>query len=121
MYYESPKRLIASLENLSLVVGSERRIAIARELTKLHETVLRGPLGELLGNLRADPGQCRGEIVVLVAGAPKREISGLDSDAERLLGLLLNELPMTRAAQVVARYRGLPRRQVYQRALSLQE
>jgi len=121
LFYESPKRLIASLDSLAEVVGKSRQLVIARELTKLHETILRGEVGELLERLRADPGQCRGEIVVLVAGLPKAEVSELDNDAERLLTLLLEELPVTRAAQVVAQFRGLPRRQVYRRALTMQK
>lgn len=120
IFYESPKRLIASLENLATVVGDVRPVAVARELTKLHETILRGPLGDLLSGLQADPGQCRGEIVVLVSGAAQAEENHLDADAERLLTLLLKELPVTRAAQLVAQFRDLPRRQVYQRALQLQ-
>ena len=121
VFYESARRLIASLENLADAVGVERQVTVARELTKLHETLLRAKLGKLINDLRADPGQCRGEIVVLVNGVPAVELSVLDDDADRLLKLLLAELPITRAAQMVARYRDLPRRLVYQRALALQE
>ena len=121
VFYESPRRLVASLENLLDAVGTDRQVTIARELTKMHETLLRGELGELVDNLRADPGQCRGEIVVLVNGLPAMQVAALDDDADRLLKLLLAELPVTRAAQIVAHYRDLPRRQVYQRALTLQD
>lgn len=121
IYYESPKRLLAGLEQLVEVVGSDRQLVVARELTKMHEVLLRGSAGELLGRLQSDPGQCRGEIVVLVAGVSRLQRSELDTDAERLLALLIDELPITRAAQIVARYRKLPKRQVYQRALALQE
>ncbi len=58
---------------------------------------------------------------MLVSGLPKTQAAGLDADSERLLALLIKELPITRAAQLVARYSDLPRRQVYQRALAMQE
>ena len=121
VFYESPKRLQASLRGLIEVVGLERPVAIARELTKLHETILQQPLGQLLESLQANPVQFRGEIVVLVGGISRQEVSGLDEKMEQLLALLINELPITRAAQVVAQLTNLPRRQVYQRALALQE
>jgi len=121
VFYESPNRLIASLEALSTVIGGTRQLVVARELTKLHETILRGDVAELLKRLRTDPDQCRGEIVVLVAGVSKEEVSEFDADAERLLEVLLKELPVTRAAHVLAQFTGLPRRQVYQRALELQK
>ena len=121
VFYESPKRLQASLKGLIEVIGGDRPVAIARELTKMHETILQQPLAELLATLQADPVQFRGEIVVLVGGVSRQEVSGLDEKMEQLLALLIDELPVTRAAQVVAQLSDLPKRQVYQRALALQE
>src|SRR5205807_5830362 len=63
--FESPKRLAATLEEVREVLG-DRRAAVARELTKLHEEVLRGSVGEILGRL----GEVRGEVVVVIEGAP---------------------------------------------------
>jgi len=67
--YESPHRLLDTLADLAAVFGERREATLARELTKRHETLLRGALGELLERVRTDPDQRRGEIVLMVAGS----------------------------------------------------
>jgi 16S rRNA (cytidine1402-2'-O)-methyltransferase len=79
--YESPQRLHDLLGDLARIAGPERRVAIARELTKMHEEIVRLPLGEAVDAYR-DRG-VRGEIVVVVEGAPERPIGGGDETAAR--------------------------------------
>ena len=107
-------RLVA---DLAAVLEPERAIVIARELTKLHEQVVRLPLGEAVAWLASDPNHARGEFVLLIEGAPPRE--GLDPEAERVLDLLLAELPLKTAARLAAEITGQARNALYARALEL--
>jgi 16S rRNA (cytidine1402-2'-O)-methyltransferase len=115
--YEAPHRIAATLEDLATRFGPARPLVVARELTKKFEEVARMPLGEARAWLAAVPGREQGEFVlVLAAGAP-REAAALD--AERVLELLLESLAPSEAARVAARLTGLPRRELYRRALQL--
>ena len=94
--------------------GSERPAVIARELTKLHETVYRGTLGELAQRAQSDVDMSRGEITLLVAGASNADAA--EGDAQllaRALKLLLGELPPARAAAIAAQLAGVSRSEAY--------
>ena len=98
----------------------ERPAVIARELTKLHETVYRGTLGELARRAQSDPNMARGEITLLVggcAGAPRPEATA--QLLARALKLLLAELPPARAAAIAAQLAGVPRSEAYALAQQL--
>jgi 16S rRNA (cytidine1402-2'-O)-methyltransferase len=120
VFYESSHRIVAALEDLAAVFGAERPMALARELTKRHETVLRGGIGGVLARLRADPEQRLGEFVLVVAGPPEPELEEASEPVLRLLRLALEELPPRRAAALVAGFSGLPRNRLYRLALELQ-
>ncbi len=113
--YETGPRLAASLADMVAVFGPERDAAVCRELTKRFETFVRGPLGVLA----ADPAleAPRGEIVVVVA--PGREEAASPADADAALTEALARLSPADAAGEVARLLGLPRRDLYRRALTL--
>jgi 16S rRNA (cytidine1402-2'-O)-methyltransferase len=114
VFYEGGSRLADSLKTMAEVFGP-RPASVARELTKLHETVIRGPLNELAADPRlAAP---KGEIVVLVGGAHAEAASPEQADAA--LAEALERLPPAAAAAEVARALKLPRRDVYARALAL--
>ena len=117
VFFEAPHRLCACLESAVEVFGSERRATLARELSKIHETVRRASLGELRDWVADDPEQRRGEMVLLVEGAPEGVAAAAQS--RQLLSLLLEELSVARAVALAARLSGVPRRQLYQLALSL--
>ena len=116
-FYESSHRVEEALVDLAAVFGPDRPGVLARELTKLHETVLSLPLGELTEVVRTDPDQRKGEFVLLVAGAP--EAPSEDVELEWVLGILLEDLPVKQAATLAARLTGTKRNAAYQRALEL--
>ena len=115
IFYESPHRVLETLQDLVDVCGPDREAALARELTKRFETLRRAPLAELLAWARSDANQSRGEIVLLLGPAPADpdDLAGLDPAVVDLLEALADELPARRAAKLVARFAGRPSRELY--------
>ena len=120
VFYEAPHRIVDTLSDALGAFGADRQAVVARELTKLHETVYRGSLGELAAMAPKEPNLARGEIGLLVQG--HRPVAGgevLPVEALRWLRILLPHLAPSRAAAVVAEGLGLRRQAVYTLALSL--
>ena len=120
VFYEAPHRIVDTLSDALGAFGADRQAVVARELTKLHETVYRGSLGELAAMAPKEPNLARGEIVLLVQG--HRPVAGgevLPVEALRWLRILLPHLAPSRAAAVVAEGLGLRRQADYTLALSL--
>lgn len=112
IFFESPRRLISSLEAMCAVLG-DREAALCRELTKTHETLRRDRLSGLCEFVRADGNQQRGEVVVLVEGFARAD-ADVAPETWVWLERLAEELPPRRAAAVVAEVAGLPARDLYQ-------
>ena len=113
IFYESSHRIVESLTDMAAVFGSAREAVIARELTKLFETVLDASLASLLERVVADPNQQRGEFVVLVAGASGNDADAVLAEGRRVFTLLKEELPAARAAKLAAAITGAPRKSLY--------
>jgi 16S rRNA (cytidine1402-2'-O)-methyltransferase len=112
IFFESPRRILATLEAMSSVFGEERKVSVARELTKMHESVHTAQLVELIEWIQQDPNRQRGEFVVVVEGAPKQ--SEVDSsEAQRIVKLLAEELPPRKAAAIAAEITGLKKNALY--------
>lgn len=112
LFHESSHRIADALEDMAAAFGADRRAVVARELTKVFETVLDGSLAELLGRVREDPDQRKGEFVLVVEGA------GDDADAalvegRRVYALLAAHLPPSKAARLAAELTGAPRKALY--------
>ncbi len=121
IFYEAPHRLAVMLADCATAFGAEREAALARELTKLHETLRRAPLGELARLVADGEEPARGECVILISGAAPDKRAD-DEDANELLNALAAEGIGAKTAAIVARrLTGQPRRALYQRALELQE
>jgi len=118
VFYEAPHRLRQSLEDLAAAFGADRPAAVARELTKKFETVYRGTLGVLAQQAATDADMTRGEIVLVVQGAASAT-SVDDVEAERVLKILLEEMPVSQAARIAAQVTGRARKELYERALRL--
>ncbi len=117
--YESSHRIADCLGDMQSVFGASRIGVIGRELTKRHETFLRGSLQELVDRVNGDPDQRKGEFVVLLEGAPAVESEQISLSMESLLMTLLEELPLKQAVSLVARVTGQKKNTIYNRALSL--
>ncbi|MDD2699706.1 MAG: 16S rRNA (cytidine(1402)-2'-O)-methyltransferase [Sideroxydans sp.] len=117
-FYEAPHRILECTADLQAVFGDEREIVFAREITKLFESIHRCKLGVALDWLNSDANNQRGEFVLLVSGAAERT-EALDAEAERVLTLLLHELPLKQAVQLAVQITGQNRNALYQKALVL--
>ena len=110
--FESPKRLLKTLENISKI-DSFRKIAVARELTKIHEEVIRGTSEEIINHF--SDGEVKGECVIVIAPAPKHE----DKKAEyNLLEMAekiqkISDLPHTKVAKIISALTGISKREIY--------
>ncbi|MDO9365401.1 MAG: 16S rRNA (cytidine(1402)-2'-O)-methyltransferase, partial [Methylotenera sp.] len=100
VFYEAPHRIIENIVDMSAVLGAERRITFARELTKTFETIYSCDLGEAEAWLQADSNQQRGEFVLLVEAAAIKEAEEIPEEAVRVLKLLLAELPLKQAVKL---------------------
>jgi 16S rRNA (cytidine1402-2'-O)-methyltransferase len=120
VFFEAPHRVVEALEDLAAGFGAERRAAVARELTKVFETVYRGTLGELAAQSRVDSNFSRGEITLVVQGAV---VTAKDNETgarlDETLQILLTELSPSKAAVLAARLTGARRNDAYARAMEL--
>jgi len=119
--FEAPHRVRDTVIELARVISAPRTLIVARELTKMHETITRMSLHEAASWFDADANRARGELVLILDApqAPDRSQEVLSAEGERWLRALLEELPPARAARVVAAVAGAPRDEVYARALTI--
>jgi 16S rRNA (cytidine1402-2'-O)-methyltransferase len=123
VFYESPHRILETIRDMADLFGEARDIVLGRELTKTFETFYSGQIHQVLSALEADPHGTKGEFVVMVHGAvvaeDNQDIGTVDVD--RLLTLLLAELPVKKVARMVAELTGQSKNDLYQRALALRQ
>ncbi len=119
VFFEAPHRIVRTLEAMESIVGPDREIAIARELTKTFETIKRGSISEIVQWIKADPMQQKGEYVLIVSGLKEstlkkdRKTKALDADTEKLLSVLLSELSISQATRLAAKITGLNKHVLY--------
>lgn len=116
--YESSHRIADCLDDLVTVLGAGRRVCLARELTKLFEESQVAPAGELVQWLKQSPHREKGEFVLVVEGAERREAAG-SADAERILRVLAKELGASQAARLAAEITGMKKRELYELSLQI--
>lgn len=117
VFYEAPHRIIDTVIDLAAFLEAERTLVIARELTKRFEEIAVLPLAEAAAWFEVDDNRQRGEFVLVVSGPPPR--TGLELETERVLKLLLADLPLKQAVQLAAAITGTAKNSLYQRALEL--
>lgn len=120
VFYEAPHRVLESVADMAKVLGGERRLTVARELTKTFETFHRCALSEAVDWLESDANQQRGEFVLLVEPAPEKPSEGIGEEAERILKLLLTDMPLKQAVKLATEITGLKKNALYEFALTLQ-
>lgn len=113
IFYESSHRVAESLADMRDVFGAAREGVLARELTKLFETVIGEPLDALAARVANDPDQQRGECVILVAGRGE-ETDAREAEGRRVFAILRDELPPAKAAKLAAAITGAPRKLLYE-------
>ncbi|MDO9189632.1 MAG: 16S rRNA (cytidine(1402)-2'-O)-methyltransferase [Sulfurimicrobium sp.] len=118
-FYEAPHRIVETVEDALKVLGGERDITFARELTKLFESIHTCKLADAPAWLAGDPNRQRGEFVLLVSGAAVAAEEGISDDAQRILQLLLAELPLKQAVKLAAEISGEKKNALYDLALQL--
>lgn len=119
VFYEAPHRIVETVQSMLQVFGPARQVVLARELTKLFEHLHRCPLGEAVAWLEQDANRQRGEFVVLLEGA--QAVQGEDAEGERVLRILLDELPVKQAAALAAQITGQKKNALYERALQIRQ
>lgn len=121
MFYESCHRIVDTLRDMATILPPERRIVVARELTKLHETIVSGPVQEILRRVEQDANMRRGEFVVIVdaAAADENLAQGISADQERVLAILLKQCSIKTAVSLAAEICGGRKKAFYQAALRL--
>lgn len=125
VFYESPHRILDAMRDIADVLGEAREVVLGRELTKTFETFYSGEVGQVLAALESDPHGTKGEFVVMVHGVRtadgEEDAGAVDVDVDRMLGLLLAELPVKKVARMVAELTGRSKNELYQRALELKQ
>lgn len=112
IFYESPRRMQDTVKHIINIMGADRKLVVARELTKLFESYYVLPAVEMLEWLAQDTNHCRGEFVLMVAGAPKNQ-DALSVEAIKTLTLLKKELPLKKAAAITAEIHHLKKNDLY--------
>lgn len=121
VFYESPHRILESVRDIADVLGPDREMVLGREITKTFETFYSGSVADVLAELERDPHGNRGEFVVMVRGAAAQAGSeeAASMDVDRVLRVLLAELPVKKVARMASELTGLSKNDLYQRALAL--
>ncbi len=119
IFYESPHRIIHSLESIVTALGEERHVVMAREVTKTFETFLSGSAAEVLAQVKADPNQQKGEIVLMCHGYRSDSEEEFSTAAINTLKLLCQELPLKKASALAAQIHGLKKNALYKHGLEI--
>ncbi|MGM9668950.1 MAG: 16S rRNA (cytidine(1402)-2'-O)-methyltransferase [Faecousia sp.] len=121
VFYEAPHKLVVTLQDMAEVFGGERKISLCRELTKLHEEVIRTTLGEAITRFTEQPP--KGEFVLVVDGAPETapEVPGPEDVCSHLRALLAQGMSKKDAVKQTAKDLGLPKNEVYGASLELDQ
>ena len=119
IFYESPKRILATLTDMHSIYGDSREVCLAKELTKVFETIHTDSIPNLIKYLNIDKSHQKGEFVILVSATDKIEITGDEAQLDSLLSILCAEMGASKAAKLAAKITGINKKQCYKRAIDL--
>ena len=117
IFYEAPHRLLATLQDMALVYGEDRSAVVAKEMTKLYESILTNPLAELVEFYAENENKQKGEIVILVEGIDEEQSESKEVVPEEVLEVLLEELPVKQAVVLASKITGERKNVLYDLAL----
>tara|TARA_B100001996_G_C18556907_1_gene553081 strand:+ start:79 stop:906 length:828 start_codon:yes stop_codon:yes gene_type:complete len=118
IFYESPKRILSTMQDMLEAFGANRDVCLAKELTKSYETILNDKLTNLIEYL-IDPNHQKGEFVILVAPADKIDIDEAENQLDNILNVLCAEMGASKAAKLAARITGIDKKYCYKKAINL--
>ncbi|WP_104401295.1 16S rRNA (cytidine(1402)-2'-O)-methyltransferase [Vibrio penaeicida] len=113
IFYESPHRIMDSLKDMLEILGSDREVVLARELTKTYETIQGMPLGELIPWIEENDNRKKGEMVLLIHGHREQATEEIPDEVTRTLSILTKELPLKKAAAMTAEIYNLKKNALY--------
>lgn len=119
IFYEAPHRILESIKTLHDVFGADRQMVLARELTKKFETIQSGKISDIMNWVSHDENQQRGEMIILVEGAKAVPVSDNQVSYNKILTILLENLPLKQASEITAKITGERKNDVYTRALEI--
>lgn len=120
IFYESSHRILATLQDMAEIISPDRQIVIAREITKLHETIIKTTLSDALNRVAQDDNMRKGEFVVIVEGAViNNQEQVITVEQEKILKLLMRECSLKTAVALAVEITGLGKKILYQTALSI--
>ena len=121
VFFEAPHRMVESVTDMAAILGGDRQVCIARELTKMFEQFHVCQLNEAVAWLQQSDKHGRGEFVLLVEGCSARASTVDESDSQRVLGILLQAMPLKQAVGLAAQITGMKKNALYEKALELRK
>ena len=119
IFYESPKRILVTLTDMYSIFGDSREVCLAKELTKIFETIHTDSIPNLIKYLNIDKSHQKGEFVILVSATDKIDIAEAEAQLDSLLPILCAEMGASKAAKIAAKITGIDKKQCYKRAIDL--
>jgi len=119
VFYESSHRILASIQDLAAIFPAERNIAIAREITKLYETIIYAPIHDVLRLIENDENMRKGEFVVIVGGCPVKKVVDVSSEQLRVLTILLQKQTVKDAVALAVEITSGSKKLLYREALRI--
>ena len=119
IFYESPKRILATLNDMQTIFGDSRKVCLAKELTKAFETIRTDSIPNLIEYLTTDQSHQKGEFVILISANDKIDIAEAETQLDSLLPILCAEMGASKAAKIAAKITGIDKKQCYKRAIDL--
>ena len=119
IFYESPKRILATLTDMHAIFGSSREVCLAKELTKVFETIRTDSIPNLIHYLTADENNQKGEFVILISANDKIDLVDAESRLDSLLPILCAEMGASKASKLAAKITGVDKKICYKKAIDL--
>ena len=119
IFYESPKRILATLTDMHRIFGDNREVCLAKELTKVFETIQTDSIPNLIKYLTTDQNHQKGEFVILISANDKIDIAEAEIQLDSLLPILCAEMGASKAAKLASKITGIDKKQCYKRAIDL--